>query len=731
VNKSAPRPGCELTRRTRWAEAAGLLLLTCAFLLRPALLDPARFIGGEDVDLSHYWFKDYIQTRLRAFELPLWAPQMFSGHPFLAYPEMGLFYPSVLLFAALPVGLAFTLNYVIHIWLAALGARKLLGLFTPSRAAGLTAGIAYAFGGYMASRLSLGHVSYIQSAALLPWLAWSTQRFQQEATFRSLARMAALFALLVLASPPHNAMYALVLMAFQTLVAAWPASPRGQRLRIVGGTSLAVTIGLLVAAVQVVPTLEFAMLTDRTKSSLAFATFSSFPPGNFLRLLLPEVNSAWLIPAPEFATDIGASGILLSLLAVLALGPRRPVLVFLLTAVFSVTLMLGSYTPLYGLYLRVFPPLGVFRIPARAEILLSLCLAVLAGLAVGRASSVPPKRSITVGVCVVALALVMGGLTPGSLGVSGRAAVALALITLAYSRAAARPETWSRAAIPAIVFTELLLAHGPAVPISDRRFLERRVPRVPGPPDASRGASRVFVSAEDRLDRGLVSGHEDANGYAPLVLGRYYRLNLVLSGVTADPMRRHLLPASISLWPRAYLGQILNVRWVMRESGEWLELPDAVVLPRARFVEQTVVEPVPYGQLAWLADPDADPATTAVVDRLPSDLKPTNSLESSGPPPSAQIVHYAPERIEVAVQTERPRLLVLAENAYPGWRASIDGRPAEIVIANYAFRGVGVPAGAHHVTLSYEPVSLRLGATLSLTGLIVLILAWRRPGTRV
>jgi hypothetical protein len=61
------------------------------------------------------------------------------------------------------------------------------------------------------------------------------------------------------------------------------------------------------------------------------------------------------------------------------------------------------------------------------------------------------------------------------------------------------------------------------------------------------------------------------------------------------------------------------------------------------------------------------------------------------------------------VDHDRPQYLVVAATWYPGWRARIDGHPAELLRANYAFTALDVPAGVHEVVLEYSPVSWRIG----------------------
>ena len=93
----------------------------------------------------------------------------------------------------------------------------------------------------------------------------------------------------------------------------------------------------------------------------------------------------------------------------------------------------------------------------------------------------------------------------------------------------------------------------------------------------------------------------------------------------------------------------------------------------------------------------------------------------------------AGDRVGVEAELPRPGILVLSEAWLPGWVASVDGARAEILRANYVLRGIELSEGRHHVCFDYRPVSVALGAALSLLGLlIVALLLWidrrRAPG---
>jgi hypothetical protein len=100
--------------------------------------------------------------------------------------------------------------------------------------------------------------------------------------------------------------------------------------------------------------------------------------------------------------------------------------------------------------------------------------------------------------------------------------------------------------------------------------------------------------------------------------------------------------------------------------------------------------------------------------------KPTTS-------PDVQVVERDQTRVEVSVRTQRDGLLVLGDPWYPQWRVEVDGRPAELLRVDHAFRGVRVPAGDHRVVFTYQDRALQAGLALScLTALGLAGLWWWR-----
>jgi uncharacterized membrane protein YfhO len=89
----------------------------------------------------------------------------------------------------------------------------------------------------------------------------------------------------------------------------------------------------------------------------------------------------------------------------------------------------------------------------------------------------------------------------------------------------------------------------------------------------------------------------------------------------------------------------------------------------------------------------------------------------------ARLVSYGPSRVVVAATATSPSLLVLTDDFYPGWTATVDGRPATVQRVDYLLRGVSLGPGQHTIVFSYEPTSWRLGLIISIVCLVGLLVA--------
>lgn len=102
------------------------------------------------------------------------------------------------------------------------------------------------------------------------------------------------------------------------------------------------------------------------------------------------------------------------------------------------------------------------------------------------------------------------------------------------------------------------------------------------------------------------------------------------------------------------------------------------------------------------------------------------------PPETCLIRRDEPSHVEIEVDLQSPGLVILADVYYPGWQLTVSSngeQPVEtrILRVNRAQRGCWLPAGKHLLTYSYNPASVRWGATISTAAIILWLTCWFCP----
>ena len=377
-----------------------LLALYVVALFWPLLLTNRILVG---IDFFNYFmpYWDYAAEALREGRLPLWNPYLFLGVPFLANPSAAVLYPlhwplRLLLWA--PRALA--TSFAIHVWLGgvfvyALARRSL-------RLGRLSAGIAavvWMGSGYVGGQAE--HISHLSTIAWLPLalllLDLATESHPRPIRWVYTALLSLVLGLMLLAGHAQLAyigfvglgLYALYL-AFAPawaqrragLQAAW-GEMRGPPLATF---SLALMLGLALAAVQLAPTAELSRLSIRS-GGLTYREAVSFSlrPRTLLYTLLPaygqSLEEAFGTPAfTEFVAYVGVIGLVLALLGARRAAQARQGRFFAALSVVGLALAFGGFNPLYFILYEVLPGFGLFRVPARWLALYTLAAALLAGV---------------------------------------------------------------------------------------------------------------------------------------------------------------------------------------------------------------------------------------------------------------------------------------------------------------------------------------------------------------
>ncbi len=593
------------------------------------------------------------------------------------------------------------------------------------------------------------------------------------------AFLALVVALLLLAGHAQTSFYSAVIVGFFALYRLVPrrAPGGGRRIRrsllAVGGLLLAAVWGVALAAIQLLPTAELAAHSQRAGNltDLTFAYELSFWPWRFITLLAPDFfgNPArgeyWAFGTYwEEAAFVGVLPLMLAALALAAWwrrrkqgagGPLSVVPFLVLLCLVSILLALGNQTPLYPLFFRYVPGFGLFQAPARLIIGYALGIALLAGIGADAARLTPRTRTVLRVVLIAGIGIGFAAVAARLALPAVRASFANSLIRLGLSLAVAsgvlllrgrrfRGRQWEGLVIAVIVADLLLFGWGlapgadPAVytaPVATAGFLETQPPgRVHIDEAYALDVYDEYVSLaafgssdparlqglRESLFPNLNSPHHlpGSSNYDPLTIGAYDDLYSLLQGTPDGPPDPEASLPLLNLFGARYLVSDRELDLpLLYDKGPYIyanddALPAAFVVHQARVVEDA------GRRLEILQDPGFDPRAEVILSRPISSTPVSGSGEHSDDLQSVQ--RQGQDWVSVDATMTRPGYLVLTDTHYPGWRATVDGQPAEILEANHAFRAVQLDRGEHTVLFEYESLSFRLGAWITLVALVVL-----------
>lgn len=149
------------------------------------------------------------------------------------------------------------------------------------------------------------------------------------------------------------------------------------------------------------------------------------------------------------------------------------------------------------------------------------------------------------------------------------------------------------------------------------------------------------------------------------------------------------------------------------------------VLPRAFLVEDYKVMNSEIEYMEILGSKDFDPRKLVLLDKDPNCFSDQSKIRDQSiqahdhEKDKVIITTYQPNRIELSVSLNKPKILFMSETYYPGWKVYIDGNSGTIYRANYAFRGVTLKPGKHKIVFLYRPLTFIIGGVITLLGLII------------
>ncbi len=81
---------------------------------------------------------------------------------------------------------------------------------------------------------------------------------------------------------------------------------------------------------------------------------------------------------------------------------------------------------------------------------------------------------------------------------------------------------------------------------------------------------------------------------------------------------------------------------------------------------------------------------------------------------SVNLLKHKPNHLVYESNNKEDGFIVFSENYYPGWQAYVDGTPVPHAQVNYVLRGLPVSAGKHNIEFKFDPPVVKTGSTITM-----------------
>jgi hypothetical protein len=744
--------------------AISFLVAVPLILFSPVLLFD-KMIYGFDVLTCHIPYRTEIERSLALRQWPMWMPDILGGMPGIAACNLYFLYPSDLIstLAGCPVWTQLGLDAVLHVALAGIGMFLLLRRLDRSVSGSLLGAFIFAVSGSQISLFFGGYYCFVEGVALVPWAFWAAHKGLKEASWFAWGLCGLAFALQILAQATQLFAYTLPAVAAFVLALDWNRSAAGgaaagpkarmaARLPALQGLALALGLAFLLAAPQLVPTLQYLPLCTRHGYTHAEFVGGSIGLSEALSWLVPGFFG-WRIPTYHGALAgstcvteyFGLLPWALASGALFALWRREPLVRWMaalaLTAFFFAQ---RQWTPFYFLF-RHLPVFSSFRIWSRILFLLTFAVCALAAFGWDALRDARHQRACLRGVAVFsALALPIAAAAwllaracaaPDSPNLGWFAGslnnpLDKAAILTALAKNSAQTTLALVPVLAALLWlgakrlgtgTALVLAL--AFHVQDQRPVYARFVKfmnppesadpsqfaLPPPPRADQEPWRVFDDNAAFPNRSVVLGYENLAGVESVPMQSFQSIMQAMAGRRRDWL------------------DLMNVRYVFGPpkpgSGRAASI---MVNPGAFHRAWLTTKPEAVadddGAYRLLADPGFDPRTEVALAADPGlRPRPGDAPRTDG----ILWLDHGPQNASLDVSTGQDAVLVLSDPWYPSWRCAIDGQDTPVLKADGGLQAVVLRAGRHEVDFTFDNGLFYDALAACLAGMVSLVgLAW-------
>jgi hypothetical protein len=723
-------------------------------------------------------WREYTVANMRKGMVPLWNPYQYCGSPFLGNSQSAPFYPINLLTLYLNIKWYLIVSAFLKLVIAGSGMYVFIRLSGLSSVSSLWSGISFMFMGF--NIIWLGH-PHTQTFVWIPWILASLRYWNRSPNGLSMGLLGICTGIAFLGGHPETIFMTGLILILYSIFLATQTATIPLKIKYLAGVMGALAIGISIASIQLLPTLDYLSQSSTLKVRLGWKPLIDFQGKRALiTWLLPDffgnplLYNAWVKDDLFFQFNFAeaSSGYIgfLPLLMISGLFIYRKwnweVIFWSIVALLG--LLIAYRVPLIGPFCANLPGLSLIH-PKRLVILISISLIILSAQGVDsflHQGKSPGKINPLQYMIISLVLLAIISLVPFFKGVSFST---LVLEKLGISIAKMPMDSLKLIIQHSLnVFCVHLLAGIVALSaligirrnlvacniiliccISTEMFyfgwgynLGYSVKEFP-----PSHPLKSFLAEDPTLYR-IVSLDEwtiyppnssmldklyDVRGYDAIVPQNYEQYFRIMNlGFWKDTTPRLWSDFSGDDQVSLKLLGMMNVKYLLcRKPFPLSNAPlvfqetdlgvykNPFLLPRAFIVPLSTISKKDNITTSILTSNSFNPAKTVILDGMQEEISFQKNLS---PTPKVIINYLLPNTIKMNISHPVEGFLFISENYFRGWKAYADGKKTPIYKANGCFMSVKLDKPCHEVMLTYGPLSYIIGKILSIIGCLCCLL---------
>ena len=787
-----------------WFAILTLFLLTLAYFYNVVIPDGSSVLSDQNMDTRHqlfYWRYFGFNTLAKGI-IPLWNPYIYGGTPFVGGLQSAIFYPLNLIYLIFPIHVAINYSIILHVFLSGVFTYLYLRFIklnpkseirnpkfytdTLSRSSCLISSIIFMFCAPQIFHVYPGHLPNLCTMIWLPLILLFSELFIRSRNYLYAFFGGVAVAFNILAGHPQYFFYTAIAVVAYFIIRIIQEFREHRNWKYVGyhasGVFIIYTIGVLLAAIQLLPAFEMIKHSTRQALSYEWVGQFSFAPENFITLFIPEFFGDSL-KTPywgryylwEMSLYVGIIPLMLFALASFY-NRNKFTKTFLIMALITTILALGKFTPLFKVLYSVVPGFNMFRGNSKFIFIIAFSLSVLSGIgAECLRNNIFTKKKISTflyitGGIVAAISLFLlifflfgagygtwhgiinkiyllgdryatlpslkdPGFLSATFAIATKSAVKfiiLMILSLLVIGLWINGRLKRQIIIPitlALIFGDLWFFGNQYMVTFDSRqcFWDKEMLSIL---KSNPAAYRITTVGHFELNQGMAHDISNIGGYDANVIKEYSEFINLSEGKPIEDPRIVMEVRQISK-----LTNLLNLKYILLPANVRIEHPaiklvfnnskyalfdNTQAIPRAFIVHEVKTLEGRDAIFKGLASSEFNPLKYVILEE-PS--KPTRNISSENyqQEPNPTIVEYSPNRVTIKATLLDDGYLVLGDTFYPGWNAYIDGKKSRVLKTDYILRSVFLEKGDHIVKFVYEPKSFTIGMIITLASVVILI----------